>query len=48
MVLYLPTFRAGTFGAVFEYGCEKKITKFSNLGASMLIGVPLGVTLKIR
>ena len=41
-------YRAGTFGVVLEYGCEKKITQFSTLGASLLVGIPIGVTLKIK
>ncbi|XP_053379119.1 dnaJ homolog subfamily C member 11-like [Mercenaria mercenaria] len=40
--------KAGTFGAVLEYGIEKKITSFSNLGASMSIGYPTGVALRIK
>ena len=35
-------------GGLVEYGFEKKITQFSNLGASMVIGVPSGVHLKIK
>jgi len=31
-----------------EYGCEKKVTQFSNLSASIAVGVPSGVTLKLR
>ncbi|XP_064641840.1 dnaJ homolog subfamily C member 11-like [Lineus longissimus] len=38
----------GTFGAIVEYGGEKKITQFSVLGASLVIGVPTGVLLKIK
>ena len=41
-------FRVSSFGALVEYGCEKKITQFSNLSASLALGVPSGVTLKIR
>lgn len=37
-----------SFGALVEYGCEKKITQFSNLSASVAVGVPSGVTLKLR
>jgi DnaJ family protein C protein 11 len=46
MLLYVC--RAGTFGAVLEYGIEKKITSFSNLGASMSIGYPTGVMVRIK
>lgn len=38
----------GSFGAVMEYGCERKISKRSTVGAAMIIGVPSGVTLKIK
>lgn len=31
-----------------EYGAEKKITKYSSVFASVSIGVPTGVTLKIK
>ena len=31
-----------------EYGVEKKISMFSTVGATMSIGVPLGVSLKIK
>ncbi|KAG1671932.1 DnaJ subfamily C member 11 [Nymphon striatum] len=37
----------GTHGATFEYGCEKKISSNSIVGATMSIGVPSGVMLKI-
>lgn len=41
-------FRVGTFGFVTEYGAEKKISKYSSLVASVMIGVPSGVTLKVK
>ncbi|XP_076451686.1 dnaJ homolog subfamily C member 11-like isoform X2 [Babylonia areolata] len=40
--------KIGITGGLVEYGFEKKITQFSNLGASMVIGIPTGVHLKIR
>ncbi|GAB6019049.1 hypothetical protein CHUAL_000676 [Chamberlinius hualienensis] len=40
--------KVGTFGLLFEYGCEKKVSQHSIVGASMGIGVPVGVTLKIK
>jgi len=40
--------RVSSFGVLVEYGCEKKITQFSNLSASVAVGVPSGVTLKLR
>ena len=40
--------KIGTFGALVEYGIERRITPHSNLGATMLIGIPFGVTLKVK
>jgi len=40
--------RVSSYGALVEYGCEKKITQFSNLSASLAVNVPNGVTLKLR
>lgn len=40
--------RLGITGAMFEYGFEKKITQFSNLGFSIVVGIPSGVHLKIK
>ena len=40
--------RVGTFGALMEYGIERRLTPHSNLGATMLVGIPFGVTLKIK
>lgn len=47
-VVVLLCFRLSSYGALFEYGCEKKVTQFSNLSASVAVGVPSGVTLKLR
>ncbi|XP_054714168.1 dnaJ homolog subfamily C member 11-like [Uloborus diversus] len=38
----------GVFGAVFEYGCEKKVSQRSTAGAALMIGIPSGVTLKLK
>ncbi|KAG8231870.1 hypothetical protein J437_LFUL011775 [Ladona fulva] len=40
--------RAGTFGAMVEYGVEKKVSKHSSLSAAVSVGVPNGVTLKVK
>ncbi|CAG2168818.1 unnamed protein product [Oppiella nova] len=40
--------KAGTFGAVVEYGCETRLSKHSIIGASISIGVPSGVSLRLR
>lgn len=42
------SFRVGTFGFVAEYGAEKKVSKYSSVVASVSLGVPTGVTLKIK
>lgn len=41
-------FRAGTFGAMVEYGLERKVSGHSTLAVAMSVGVPTGVTLKIK
>ncbi|XP_011151272.1 dnaJ homolog subfamily C member 11 isoform X2 [Harpegnathos saltator] len=40
--------KAGTFGAFLEYGVEKKVSQHSSVSAAVRVGVPTGVTLKIR
>jgi DnaJ family protein C protein 11 len=40
--------RVGTFGYMAEYGIEKRVSKYSSVHASVMFGVPNGVTLKIR
>jgi DnaJ homolog subfamily C member 11 len=40
--------KVGTFGFLTEYGAEKKVSKYSSVYASVLLGVPTGVTLKIK
>ena len=41
-------FRTGTFGSVLQYGCERKISEHSTLTATMSIGIPTGVVIKIK
>ncbi|XP_075212774.1 dnaJ homolog subfamily C member 11 [Lycorma delicatula] len=41
-------FKFGTFGALAEYGAEKKISEHNTLSAAVTVGVPTGVTLKIK
>lgn len=41
-------YRVGTFGFLAEYGAEKKISKYSTILASVTVGVPTGVILKIK
>lgn len=40
--------KAGTFGSVVEYGCERQISEHSLLAATVRIGVPIGVMLKVK
>ncbi|KAG8434212.1 hypothetical protein GDO86_012546 [Hymenochirus boettgeri] len=39
---------AGLFGTVVEYGAERKVSRHSILGATVSVGVPQGVSLKIK
>lgn len=41
-------FRFGTFGYMAEYGAEKKISKYSSVVASVSVGQPTGVIMKIK
>ncbi|XP_039278518.1 dnaJ homolog subfamily C member 11 isoform X2 [Nilaparvata lugens] len=40
--------KAGTFGALFEYGVEKKVSEQSTISAMVSVGVPTGVSLKLK
>ncbi|XP_068172250.1 dnaJ homolog subfamily C member 11-like isoform X2 [Antennarius striatus] len=40
--------KTGWFGTVVEYGAERKISRHSVMSATVRVGVPQGVTLKIR
>ncbi|KAI4464843.1 dnaj subfamily c member 11 [Holotrichia oblita] len=40
--------KGGTFGGIFEYGIEKRVSKHSNVSAAVAVGMPTGVKLKIR
>ncbi|XP_030586269.1 dnaJ homolog subfamily C member 11 [Archocentrus centrarchus] len=40
--------KTGWFGTVVEYGAERKISRHSILSATVSVGVPQGVTLKIK
>ncbi|XP_061584619.1 dnaJ homolog subfamily C member 11-like [Cololabis saira] len=42
------SFKTGWFGTVVEYGAERKISRHSVLSATVSIGVPQGVTLKLK
>ncbi|KPJ09171.1 DnaJ-like subfamily C member 11 [Papilio machaon] len=38
----------GTFGALAEYGAEKKVSQNSSVSAAVMVGVPTGVVLKLK
>lgn len=40
--------KLGTFGSMVAYGCERQITEHSKLTATMCIGLPVGVLVKIK
>lgn len=40
--------RFGTFGYMAEYGAEKKVSKYSSVVASVSVGQPTGVILKVK
>ncbi|XP_063633027.1 dnaJ homolog subfamily C member 11 [Cydia splendana] len=40
--------KLGTFGAIAEYGAEKKVSKNSSVSAAVMLGVPSGVILKLK
>ncbi|XP_053681347.1 dnaJ homolog subfamily C member 11 [Anopheles nili] len=40
--------KGGTFGFLSECGAEKKISKYSSVSATVCVGVPSGVTLRIK
>ncbi|XP_065349572.1 dnaJ homolog subfamily C member 11 [Cloeon dipterum] len=40
--------RGGTFGIQVEYGAEKKVSQYSTVSATMTVGIPTGVSLKMR
>ncbi|XP_038061673.1 dnaJ homolog subfamily C member 11-like [Patiria miniata] len=40
--------KVGLLGSVFEYGCDKKISRHSRAAAKISIGIPAGVTLRLR
>ncbi|CAL8093021.1 unnamed protein product [Orchesella dallaii] len=40
--------KAGTFGAMVEYGVDKKYSQVTSLSATMVVGVPVGVMLRLR
>jgi len=40
--------KAGTFGGMVEYSAEKKVSEQSFISAAVSVGVPTGITLKIK
>ncbi|XP_076300065.1 dnaJ homolog subfamily C member 11 isoform X1 [Lasioglossum baleicum] len=47
-LLLRGSLKAGTFGVLLEYGAEKKVSRHSRLSAAVRVGVPTGVTLRIK
>ena len=47
-IAYIQICRAGIFGVIIEYGCDKKITQFSEVGGTVLIGGAIGVIVRLR
>ncbi|XP_040567625.1 dnaJ homolog subfamily C member 11 [Lepeophtheirus salmonis] len=39
--------RIGSFGAVAEYGVRGKVSRYNTVGATMVVGYPSGVTLRL-
>ncbi|XP_051172125.1 dnaJ homolog subfamily C member 11 [Leptopilina boulardi] len=42
------TGRVGTFGGFIEYGAEKKVSSYTTLATAVRVGVPTGVSLRVR
>lgn len=40
--------KVGTFGFMAEYGAEKKVSKYSSVVATVSVGVPTGVMLRLK
>ncbi|KOB73460.1 DnaJ-17, partial [Operophtera brumata] len=40
--------KGGTFGAIVEYGAEKKVSQNNSVSAAVMVGVPSGVILKLK
>ncbi|CAG0913349.1 unnamed protein product [Notodromas monacha] len=40
--------KGGTFGCIIEGSFEKKISKYTAIGMSLTVGVPLGVSVRLR
>ncbi|CAL1531044.1 unnamed protein product [Lymnaea stagnalis] len=45
---YRGAFRFGTLGGMLEIAMEKKISDFSHIGGTLLVGLPHGVHLKLK
>ena len=43
-----PLPRFGTFGALVEYGIDRRLSAHSTIGATMVVGIPFGVKLRVR
>ena len=47
-MLTTPLPRFGTFGALVEYGIDRRLSAHSTIGATMVVGIPFGVKLRVR
>jgi len=41
-------FRTGVFGTILEYGAERKVSRHSQLAATISFGLPVGGVVKIK
>lgn len=48
IIMIIILIRGGTFGLQLEYGAEKKVSQYSTVSATMTVGIPMGVSLKMR
>ena len=48
LLIYSEFHRIGTFGGFVEYGAEKKVSSYTSLSTAVRVGVPTGVSLRIR
>jgi len=40
--------RVGTYGGILEYGLDKTVSERTVMGATVTVGIPTGVALKIK
>ena len=47
-IYYTIAHRAGTFGAIFQYGLDHQVSEHSVVSAQMSVGSHVGVSLKLK